>query len=115
MKKKILPGVFFILLLLSLTFTSPSGLSSKDLFLAKSSAAYPQDVPVKKTKYDYMSTILSRSTKPLGLKENLESKKLNHFGKKYMRISVQNMFFPSPDCPFNTGLLKKFFQFRIFF
>ncbi len=76
MKKKILPGVFFILLLLSLTFTSPSGLSSKGLFLAKGSAAYPQDVPVKKPKYDYMSTILSRNTKPLGLKEDPELEKL---------------------------------------
>ncbi len=76
MKKKILPGVFFILLLLSLTFTSPSGLSSNGLFLAKSTAAYPQDVPVKKPKYDYMSTILSRNTKPLGLKEDPELEKL---------------------------------------
>ncbi len=76
MKKKILPGVFSILLLLSLTFTSPSGLSSKGLFLAKSSAASPQDVPVKKPKYDYMSTILSRNTKPLGLKEDPELEKL---------------------------------------
>ena len=76
MKKKILPGVFFILLLLSLTITSPSGLSSKGLFLAKSSGAYPQDAPVKKPKYDYMSTILSRNTKPLGLKEDPELEKL---------------------------------------
>lgn len=75
MKKKILPGVFFILLI-SLTFTSPSDLSSKGLFLAKSSAANPQDVPVKKPKYDYMSTILSRNTKPLGLKEDPELEKL---------------------------------------
>ena len=76
MKKRILPGVLFILLLLSLTFTSPSGLSSKGLFLARSSASYPQGVPVKKPKYDYMSTILSRNTKPLGLKEDSELEKL---------------------------------------
>ncbi|NIO48092.1 MAG: hypothetical protein GTN73_01440 [Candidatus Aminicenantes bacterium] len=75
MKKKVLPGVFFILLI-SLTFTSPGDLSSKGLFLGKSAAANPQDVPVKKPKYDYMSTILSRNTKPLGLKEDPELAKL---------------------------------------
>jgi hypothetical protein len=75
MKKKILPGVIFILLI-SLTFTSPTDLSSKGLFLAEGSAANPQDVPVKKPKYDYMSTILSRNTKPLGLKEDPELEKL---------------------------------------
>ena len=75
MRKKILSGVFFILLI-SLTFTSPNDLSSKGLFLAKSSAAYPQDTSVKKPKYDYMSTILSRNTKPLGLKEDPELEKL---------------------------------------
>ena len=36
----------------------------------------PQDIPVKKPRYDYMSTFLSRSTKPLGLKEDLILKKL---------------------------------------
>ncbi len=75
MRKKVIIEVFFILLI-SLTFTSPSDLSSKGLFLAKSAAANPQDVPVKKPKYDYMSTILSRNTKPLGLKEDPELEKL---------------------------------------
>lgn len=36
----------------------------------------PQEIPVKKPKYDYMSTFLSRSTNPLGLKEDLMLKKL---------------------------------------
>ena len=75
MRKKILLGVLFILLI-SLTFTSPSDLSSKGLFLANSPGADPQDTPVKKPKYDYMSTILSRNTKPLGLKEDPELEKL---------------------------------------
>ncbi len=75
MRNKILLGVFFFFLL-SLIFTSHSDLSSKDLLLAKSSAADPQNVPVKKPKYDYMSTILSRNTKPLGLKEDPELEKL---------------------------------------
>jgi len=35
-----------------------------------------QEVPAQKPKYDYMSTFLSRSTKPLGLKEDLISRKL---------------------------------------
>ena len=75
MKNKILLGVFFFFLL-SLIFTFHSDLSSKDLLLAKSSAADPQNVPVKRPKYDYMSTILSRNTKPLGLKEDPELEKL---------------------------------------
>ena len=36
----------------------------------------PQEESVKKHKYDYMSTFLSRNTKPLGLKENLAMKRL---------------------------------------
>ena len=36
----------------------------------------PQEIPVKKPKYDYMSTFLSRSTNPLGLKEDQMLKKL---------------------------------------
>lgn len=35
--------------------------------------SYPQST--KKPKYDYMSTILSRDTKPLGLKEDVALKK----------------------------------------
>ncbi len=35
-----------------------------------------QTYPVNKPKYDYMSTFLSRNTKPLGLKEDLVLKKL---------------------------------------
>jgi len=35
-----------------------------------------QDYPGQKPKYDYMSTFLSRSTKPLGLKEDLLMKRL---------------------------------------
>ena len=75
MKNKILLGVFFFLFI-SLVFSSHIDLSSKNLFLAKNSAAYPQNVPVEKPKYDYMSTLLSRDTKPLGLKEDLALKKL---------------------------------------
>jgi hypothetical protein len=35
-----------------------------------------QEVPGQKPKYDYMSTFLSRSTQPLGLKEDLISRRL---------------------------------------
>lgn len=36
----------------------------------------PQEYPVKKPKSDYMSSILGRNTKPLGLKEDLALKRL---------------------------------------
>lgn len=35
-----------------------------------------QEVPAAKPAYDYMSTFLSRSTRPLGLKEDILAKKL---------------------------------------
>jgi len=35
-----------------------------------------QEVPAAKPGYDYMSTFLSRSTRPLGLKEDVLAKKL---------------------------------------
>jgi hypothetical protein len=38
--------------------------------------APPQEYPVKKPKSDYMSSILGRNTKPLGLKEDLAVKRL---------------------------------------
>jgi len=38
--------------------------------------ASPQDTTGQKPKYDYISTFLSRNTKPLGLKEDLIMKKL---------------------------------------
>lgn len=36
----------------------------------------PQDIPVQKPKYDYLSTFLSRSTRPLGFKEDQAIRKL---------------------------------------
>ena len=36
----------------------------------------PQEIPVQKPKYDYLSTFLSRSTRPLGFKEDQEMRKL---------------------------------------
>jgi hypothetical protein len=36
----------------------------------------PQEYPVKKPKSDYMSQILGRNTKPLGLKEDLAVRRL---------------------------------------
>jgi hypothetical protein len=36
----------------------------------------PQEYPVKKPRSDYMSSILGRNTKPLGLKEDLAVRRL---------------------------------------
>ena len=66
MRKKIALGVAFFLFM-ALVLTPPSTLSSKGVSLSKD-PAYPQNVPEKKPKYDYMSTILSRNARTLGLK-----------------------------------------------
>lgn len=68
MRKKILLGVI-ISLFIFFVLTPHNMLSSKDL------ASHPQNVPDKKPKYDYMSTLLSRTT-PLGLKMGPELEKL---------------------------------------
>lgn len=74
MKNKISPTIFFFFVI-SLVFSSQGGWSPKDISITKNSAN-PQNVPDKKPKYDYMSTFLSRSTKPLGLKEDPELERL---------------------------------------
>ena len=66
MRKKIALGAAFFLFM-ALVLTPPSTLSSKGVSLSKD-PVYPQNVPEKKPKYDYMSTILSRNAKTLGLK-----------------------------------------------
>jgi hypothetical protein len=70
MKKKLLPA-FFLFLFLSLILTSPKIkiLSFDGLYALKNDHSSPQSV--KKPEFDYMSSILSRNTKPLGLKDNL--------------------------------------------
>lgn len=70
MKKKLF-SVFFLLLFLSLIQTSLEIkiLSFNGLYALKMDKSSPQTV--KKPEYDYMSSILSRNTKPLGLKDNV--------------------------------------------
>jgi hypothetical protein len=52
--------------------------SARPLWASSGQQAAPQEV--QKPKYDYMSTFLSRSTQPLGLKEDLTVKKLLNQG-----------------------------------
>jgi len=66
--------IFF--LVLALAFASHKKLPSKGLSHSKNSLTEPQNAPVKKPKYDYMSTFLSRNTNPLGLREDPSLKKL---------------------------------------
>ena len=72
MKKRII-SLLTLAFLLSLL---ASALNEHDISrkeITALSSSYPQTT--KKPKYDYMSTILSRDTKPLGLKENIALKK----------------------------------------
>jgi hypothetical protein len=75
MRKKICRGVV-VFLFVFMVFIPQNPLSSKDLIFSRSTASYPQNVPDKKPKYDYMSTFLNRSTNPLGLKIDPELEKL---------------------------------------
>jgi hypothetical protein len=63
MKKKLIPVIF-------LFFLFPIVLSTHS---ASETARAPQSS--EKQKFDYMSSILSRNTKPLGLKENVSLRK----------------------------------------
>ena len=72
MSNKVL-SLILVFLLVSLLHTFQQNKEpNSELMLAKS--FIPQST--KKPKYDYMSTFLSRDTKPLGLKEDLALKKL---------------------------------------
>lgn len=75
MKIKIF-SVLLLSLLLALVLSSPRNYSFTNLIAAKSPSLSPQDYPAKKPRYDYMSTFLSRNTRPLGLKEDLTLKRL---------------------------------------
>ncbi|HCS48259.1 MAG TPA: hypothetical protein DIW61_08400 [Candidatus Aminicenantes bacterium] len=76
MKKRLLAGAgpMIIVLLLGASpiqeIKPPPPPSSFDTPVA------PQEYPVRKQKSDYMSSILGRNTKPLGLKEDLAVKRL---------------------------------------
>lgn len=65
-----------IFLFVFMVFIPHNSLSSKDLFISRSTGFHPQNVQDKKPKYDYMSTFLNRSTNPLGLKIDPELEKL---------------------------------------
>lgn len=67
-------SVLFSFLLLSLAVFSFRNHSAMELSFTKDPGTLSQDEPEKKP--DYMSTFLSRDTKPLGLKEDLALKKL---------------------------------------
>jgi len=73
-KNKFLPIiVLFFLVSLLISFQKEKGFSASELFFAKARVPNPQST--KKPKDDYMSRVLSRNTKPLGLKEDLALKK----------------------------------------
>jgi hypothetical protein len=77
MKSNILGGLaLFLFLSLTLIISSSSERASAGLFSSQNREPIQQSIPIKKPKYDYMSTFLSRNTKPLGLKEDLVLKKL---------------------------------------
>ncbi len=74
MRNKVISAIILLLLVSLLSsFQKEKGPSPSGLFMAKTRTAHPQTS--KKPKYDYMSTFLSRNTKPLGLKEDPTLKK----------------------------------------
>jgi len=78
MKKKLLAGMIFVFLALPAFFsrsqeTRPPAQTTPP---PETVPAPPEEYPAKQPKYDYMSSFFSRSTKPLGLKEDQALKKL---------------------------------------
>lgn len=74
MKNKIISFIIiFFLVSLLFSFLEEKAYSTAKVSSVKNNLSHPQ--AVKKPKYDYMSTFLSRNTKPLGLKENIALKK----------------------------------------
>jgi hypothetical protein len=71
-------GCLISLLFLVLASSPSSSKSSyaKGVISVSNLNPSPQETPVKKPKYDYMSTFLSRNTSPLGLKEDIFLKQL---------------------------------------
>ena len=74
MKSKIITAVTLIFLVSLITsIFKEKAVSATEYSLTALGTSYPQST--KKPKYDYMSTVLSRDTKPLGLKEDIVLKK----------------------------------------
>jgi hypothetical protein len=73
--KQTVTRILGALALLLFCLASSSSVERAASVLAGDQAA-PQDAAGQKAKYDYISTFLSRNTKPLGLKEDLMMKKL---------------------------------------
>jgi hypothetical protein len=71
--KKFIIVLWGVLSLTALSVVLKTGQAGR-LWASSGKQASPQEV--QKPKYDYMSGILSRSTQPLGLKENPAMKKL---------------------------------------
>jgi len=65
--------ILFLLVLFIASSLAERGYDTSNLFISLKIEDHPQNV--KKPKYDYMSTFLSRNTNPLGLKENIALKK----------------------------------------
>jgi hypothetical protein len=74
MKKKLLSALFLLFLLpFTLSPDSASTYAFSEDHAVENSEKAPQSA--QKEKFDYMSSILSRNTKPLGLKENISLRK----------------------------------------
>ncbi len=77
MTKRVLARAGFVVLALSLGLSLPQETERPPQKTPPlDSPLPPQEYPVKKPKYDYMSSFFSRNTKPLGLKEDLAVKRL---------------------------------------
>lgn len=75
MKNKLFSALILLhLLSFAVSTDSMSTYAFSGMFAAESSDEVPQST--QKPKFDYMSSILSRNTKPLGLKENVSLRKL---------------------------------------
>jgi hypothetical protein len=76
MKKRLLAGAGPVIVVLFLGASSVQEKTPPPPPPSQDEPVAPQEYPVRKPKSDYMSSILGRNTKPLGLKEDLAVRKL---------------------------------------
>jgi len=76
MKIRLLTGAGPVILLLLLLLGASSLQENNPPPLSQDLPVAPQEYPARKPKSDYMSQILGRNTKPLGLKEDLALRRL---------------------------------------
>lgn len=74
--KRVMVGVVFVCLILACGSGQTPPAKAEPEPVPPEPEPAPQELPVQRPRYDYMDGVLSRSTSPLGLKEDLLAREL---------------------------------------